>query len=106
MENIEQNAPAPKPKKEKVIRFRATADEVNKIEAKAARAGLSCSAYCRRAALDKPLVELVPPALRRQISVAGHQLNQLTRLANAGQLSAVRADRLHELLTLLLQTLK
>jgi hypothetical protein len=95
-----------RPNKEKVKRFRATADEVEKIEAKAAKAGLSFSEYCRRAALDKRIVEIVPPDLRRQISAASISLHQLARLAAAGQLNAVSAGALDELVKLLLQTLK
>lgn len=51
-------------------------------------------------------MELVPPELRRQISATGNNLNQLTRLANAGKLSAVSASTLNELVKRLLQTLK
>ena len=106
MEESEQHPPKPRANKEKVKRFRLTSGEVKAIEAKAKKAGLSFSEYCRRAALDKRIVELIPPELRRSITLAGSNLNQLTRLANAGKLNAVSAERLSELVTRLLETLK
>jgi hypothetical protein len=106
MEDQAPNRPELRANKEKVKRFRATSEEVKAIEQKAAQAGLSFSEYCRRAALDKPIVELIPPDLRRQIGAAGNNLNQLTRLANAGQLTGVNEARLKELVNLLLQILK
>lgn len=45
MEKLERNPPEPRANKEKVKRFRATADEVKAIEKKAAKAGLSFSEY-------------------------------------------------------------
>ncbi|WP_324680159.1 plasmid mobilization protein [Hymenobacter sp. GOD-10R] len=106
MEELEPQPLEAKANKEVVKRFRATSDEVKRINGKAAKAGLNFSEYCRKSALDKEVVEVIPPDLRRQISAAGNNLNQLTRLANAGKLSGVSTDRLNELLTLLLQTLK
>ncbi|GAB2452571.1 hypothetical protein GCM10011375_39610 [Hymenobacter qilianensis] len=106
MEELEQNPLETRANKEKVKRFRVTTAEVKAIEKKAAKAGLSFSEYCRRAALDKPIVELIPPDLRRQISTAGNNLNQLTRLANAGKLGGASVETLNELLTRLLETLK
>ena len=92
--------------REVVKRFRATAAEVKKMEAKAAKAGLNFSEYCRRAALDKPIAEVLPAEVRREIAAVGNNLNQLTRLANSGKLGQVGAGLLQELLTRLLQTLK
>jgi hypothetical protein len=106
MEEVGQQSQGAKSNMDVVKRFRATADDVKEIERKAAKAGLSFSEYCRRAALNKQIVEIVPPDLRRQISAAGNNLNQLTRLANAGKLNGVSAGALNELVNLLLQTLK
>jgi hypothetical protein len=106
MEEVGQKSQEAKSNMDVVKRFRATADDVKEIERKAVKAGLSFSEYCRRAALNKQIVEIVPPDLRRQISAAGNNLNQLTRLANAGKLNGVSAGALNELVNLLLQTLK
>lgn len=106
MEEILPQATDEKPKRDLVKKFRLTPAEVKQIEAKAARAGLTFSEYCRRAALDKPLVEKVPQELRRTIALAGSNLNQLTRLANAGKLNSVSAARLTEVVDRLLETLK
>ncbi len=106
MEEIPTQAADEKAKRELVKKFRVTADDARRIETKAARAGLTFSEYCRRAALDKPLVEKVPQELRRTIALAGSNLNQLTRLANAGKLNSISAARLTELVDRLLETLK
>jgi hypothetical protein len=83
----------------------APADKRQIIE-KAARAGLKTGEYIRRAALGRRIVERVPPELRRQLGAAGNNLNQLTRLANAGKLSGAGVEALNELVTRLLQTLR
>ena len=106
MEQQDSQPQAPKENKEFVKRFRATGDEVKKIEAKAAKAGLSFSEYCRRATLNKPVVERVPPDLRRQLGAAGNNLNQLARLANSGKLPGASIEALNELVNRLLETLR
>lgn len=106
---MEENEPQPqqtKSTKEVVKRFRASTDEVKKIEEKAKLAGLNFSEYCRRATLDKPVVERVPIELRRQLGGAGNNLNQLTKLANAGKLPGVGIKSLNELVNRLLETLR
>lgn len=95
-----------KANKEQHINLRVTTAEKEVIKAKAAKAGLKTGEYIRRAALGKKVVEKVPNDLRRQISAAGNNLNQLTRLANAGKLTGVSAEMLKELATRLLETLK
>ena len=92
--------------KDFVKRFRATGDDVKKIEAKAAKAGLSFSEYCRRAALDKLIVERVPLDLRRQLGATGNDLNQLALLANSGKLPGAGVAALNELVNRLLETLR
>ena len=106
MEENEPQAQLVKPNKEVVKRFRVTTDEVRKIEEKAKLAGLNFSEYCRRATLDKPVVERVPVELRRQLGGAGNNLNQLTKLANAGKLPGVGIEALNELVNRLLETLR
>ncbi|AMJ64000.1 hypothetical protein AXW84_00095 (plasmid) [Hymenobacter sp. PAMC 26628] len=106
MEEPEPQPPREKVNKEVVKRFRATPEEVKKMEAKASQAGLSFSEYCRRVALDKQIVERVPVELRRQLGGAGNNLNQLTKLANAGKLPGVGIEALNELVNRLLETLR
>ena len=106
MEELESQPQDARPNKEVVKRFRATAAEVKKMKEKAAKAGLTFSEYCRRSALDKPVVERVPPELRQHIIVVGNHLHHLTRLATAGQLSGARVEALNEVVNRLLQTLK
>jgi len=98
--------PEERTNKEVVKRFRATLSEVEMMKEKATKAGLNFSEYCRRAALDKPIVEVLPPEVRREIAAVGNNLNQLTRLANSGKLGQVGAGMLNEVLTRLLQTLR
>lgn len=88
------------------INLRISSADKKQIEGKAARAGLSAAEYMRRAGLGKRIVERVPPELRRQIGAAGNNLNQLTRLANAGKLNGAGVEALNELINRLLQTLK
>lgn len=92
--------------KEQHINLRITSSEKAVIAAKAGRAGLTTGEYIRRAALGKKVVEKVPNELRQQLSTAGNNLNQLTRLANAGQLNGVSVELLRDLATRLLATLK
>lgn len=106
MEDTEPQPPPAKANREVVKRFRATPDEVSRIEAKAELAGLNFSEYCRRAVLNKPVVERVPVELRRQLGGAGNNLNQLTKLANAGKLPGVGIEALNELVNRLLETLR
>lgn len=107
--HMEELNPLPQEKrvtKELVKRFRATADEVKKIEEKAQQAGLNFSEYCRQAALDKPLTEVMPAALRLEVLKVGNNLNQLARIANAGKLPGAGITELNELVERLLATLR
>jgi hypothetical protein len=106
MEQPNSQPPAVRATKDFVKRFRATSDDVKKIEAKAAKAGLSFSEYCRRSALDKPIVERVPLDLRRQLGATGNNLQQLALLANSGKLSGAGIEALNELVNRLLETLR
>lgn len=88
------------------INLRISSADKKQVEAKAARAGLNTNEYVRRAALGKTIVERVPVELRRQIGGAGNNLNQLTKLANAGKLPGVGIEALNELVNRLLETLR
>lgn len=92
--------------KEFVKRFRATADEVKKIEEKAKKAGLNFSEYCRQAALDKQLTEYMPAELRLEVLKLGNNLNQLARIANTGKLPGAGIAELNEIVERLLATLR
>ncbi|MGI4734814.1 MAG: plasmid mobilization protein [Janthinobacterium lividum] len=95
-----------KPHKGLVKRFRASPGEVKKMQDKAALAGLTFSEYCRRAALDKPVTERLPGSLRQALAASSSNLNQLTRLANAGKLPGVGIEELNQLLGSFLQALR
>jgi uncharacterized protein (DUF1778 family) len=95
-----------KESKEAHINMRVAATDKRAIEAKAKRAGLSVADYMRRAALGKTIVERVPPELRRLLGVTSSNLNQLTKLANAGKLPGAGIEELNDLVTRLRQTLK
>ncbi len=88
------------------INLRIAAADKKIIEGKAGRAGLRTGEFIRRAALGKVIVERVPLDLRREIGSVGNNLNQLTRLANAGKLPGVGIEALNELVNRLLQTLR
>lgn len=106
---MEELNPLPQEKrmtKEFVKRFRATADEVKKIEEKAKKAGLNFSEYCRQAALDKQLTEYMPAELRLEVLKLGNNLNQLARIANTGKLPGAGIAELNEIVERLLATLR
>jgi len=98
--------PEANPSKDERIDVRVAATEKRAIEAKAKQAGLTVGEYMRRAALGRTIVERIPPELRRLLGASGSNLNQLTKLANAGKLPGAGIDQLNDLVTRLLQTLK
>jgi hypothetical protein len=95
-----------KENKEAHINMRIAATDKRAIEAKAKRAGLSVTEYLRRAGLGRAIVERVPPELRRLLGATSGNLNQLTKLASAGQLPGLGIEELNDLVTRLRQTLK
>lgn len=103
-----ESAPQEEPEanKDQHINLRVSAADKKDIQAKAAIAGLTTGEYIRRAALEKRIVEKVPTELRRQIALVGSNINQLARLANSGKLNGASTEKLNDLVTLLLQTLK
>ncbi|WP_324680853.1 plasmid mobilization protein [Hymenobacter sp. GOD-10R] len=92
--------------KEAHINLRITVVDKKTIEQKATKAGLTTGDYVRRAALGKKISEKIPNDLRRLIAGSANNLNQLTRLANAGKLNSVSAEKLNKLVNRLLETLK
>lgn len=83
--------------KDVTVRFRATAKEKAAILVKADKAGLKPSEYMRDACLGKEIKERMPLEVRRYIIGIGTNLNQLTRLANAGKLSLESQGKLGKL---------
>lgn len=84
------------------MRFRASAQEQQQIEAKAAQAGLSVSEYVRRVATGQVVAERLPGELRQVLVGVANNLNQLTRYAHLRQFDdqAIKAI-LHQLKTAL-----
>lgn len=110
MEPLLSADPAPsseeKENKGEHINMRIAATDKRTIEGKAKRAGLSVTEYLRRAGLGRTIVERVPPELRRLLGVTSSNLNQLTKLANAGKLPGAGIEELNDLVTRLRQTLR
>lgn len=89
-------------KKSITLRFRASADEQQQIEAKATLAGLTVSEYVRRAATGQPIQERLPAELRQVIVGVANNLNQLTRYAHLRQFDDQAINEiLHQLKTAL-----
>ena len=82
--------------------FRLSAEEKNQIAEKARLAGLKPTEYVRRTALGAEVKERLPVELRRYIGGVANNLNQLTRLAHAGKLSASSASELSHIAKALL----
>lgn len=106
MENTVAPPPTGKTNRTKVKKFRVTPDEEKIIMAKARQAKLEFSEYCRRAALEKVIVERILGDARGKLIGISNNLNQLTRLANADRLPGVGIDQLNEALNLILQALR
>ncbi|WP_105422308.1 plasmid mobilization relaxosome protein MobC [Neorhizobium sp. T25_27] len=86
--------------RDRIIRIRASTEEISKIEQLAKGRGLSISEMMRRAALgvrmpvrtfDSTQVVLLTRALG-ELGRIGGNLNQLVRRANSGKLSGYDAD--------------
>jgi len=77
-----------KRKRKPIIGFRASDDEVSKIEALADRAGLTVSSYVRSRALAKPTTRAV-----RRSPLATAQLAQLLGLIGAATSALQRMDQ-------------
>ena len=85
---------APKRKREVQLNFRVSPEELALIEQKMVQLGTkNREAYLRKMALDGYVVRLELPELKELVSLmrySSNNLNQLTRLANAKGLAAVR----------------
>ncbi|MBC6992509.1 plasmid mobilization protein [Hymenobacter sp. BT491] len=92
--------------KDQHINIRISSTDKKLVEEKAAEAGLRTGEYMRRAALGRKITGKIPPDFRRLLAATGSNLNQLTRLANAGKLSGASTQTLNELLARLLETLR
>lgn len=92
--------------KDQHINIRISTADKKLVEEKAAEAGLKTGEFMRRAALGRKITSKIPPDFRRMLAATGSNLNQLTRLANAGKLTGTSAQTLNELLSRLLETLK
>ena len=81
------------------IPIRVTEKELNAIDKKAAKAKLDRTNFLIAAALDKKitLVEDLKPMLK-ELRRIGNNLNQLTRLANAGAIQSVDLDEVRSML--------
>lgn len=77
-ESVDPTDPARGPR----IELRLSAEEKTLITAKAATAGLSVSAYIRRAALSLPVTPRLTDADRLNLVRIGANLNQALRWAN------------------------
>lgn len=71
--------------KSEILKFRATPEQKEAIEAKAKQSGMSVSKYLRACALDKPIVVIegadkIADELRR----IGVNVNQLAHAVNSG----------------------
>lgn len=76
------------------MRFRASAEEQQQIEAKAKAAGLTVSEYVRRVATGQAVAERLPAELRQVITGVANNLNQLTRYAHLRQFDGKAIDEI------------
>ena len=105
---LQPTAPSSSSKKSRGLtkQVRLTEEELAIILQKADQAGLTFSDYVRRAAFGKEIKEKVPPVIHKYVGSISNNLNQLTRLANAGKLAAVGEGQLQDLVGILLQILR
>ena len=84
-------------KKDRAFTVRFTEEQFQHIAEQAERAMMSPSNYIRAAAMrGKVNVILDGKLVARELNAIGNNLNQLTVLANMGQISAVYLDQVHE----------
>jgi hypothetical protein len=95
-----------KAQKDQHINVRISSADKKLVKEKAAQAGLNNGEYMRGAALGRQITGKIPSDFRRQLAATGSNLNQVTWLASAGQLSGTDIQTLNELLTRLLDLLK
>ena len=84
-------------KKDRAFTVRFTEAQFQHIAEQAERAMMSPSNYIRAAAMrGKVNVILDGKLVARELNAIGNNLNQLTVLANMGQISAVYLEHVHE----------
>lgn len=82
-------------KKTAIITARMTPDDKQKIENRAADAGMTVTDYLTTCALEKKIVRVEGmEKILAELKAQGRNLNQLTVLANMGRLTVVRGDDL------------
>ena len=82
-------------KRNKTIAIRCTEDEYNHVHRRAAEHGMKLSDFVLRTALGKKIIiaEGLQDVVRQQRAI-GNNLNQLTRLANQGEVDVIDLKRL------------
>ena len=90
-------------KKNKILKFRVSENDILDLEMKARMAGLSVSEYVRKRAFDYEVKENLSPETRKVLVGIGNNLNQLTRLAHTGSLDILTIRAIIEQLKNLLQ---
>jgi len=97
MEENKNSATATKGKKDKQLHLRCSTDERQQLEERAKKASKNLSEYMIACSLGAEIKERMPLEVRRYIIGIGTNLNQLTRLANAGKLSVESEDKLKKM---------
>ena len=82
-------------KRNKTIAIRCTEDEYNRVHRRAAEHGMKLSDFVLRTALGKKIIiaEGLQDVVRQQRAI-GNNLNQLTRLANQGEVNVIDLRKL------------
>ena len=82
-------------KKTAIITVRITPENKQKIEQRAASAGMTVTDYLTTCALGKKIVWVDGlESILAELKAQGRNLNQLTVLANMGRVTVVQGDRL------------
>ncbi len=82
-------------KKTAIITARMTPENKQKIEQRAASAGMTVTDYLTTCALGKKIVRVDGlDMILTELKAQGRNLNQLTTLANMGRVTVVRGDEL------------
>lgn len=98
----ETNPHAAEQNRDQQIHFRVTAAEKNAIETQARAAGYpKVSDYLRELGLGAHVKEVMPAELRQQLVGIGTCLNQLARMAQAGQAFSAHESELRQTLSLI-----
>ena len=84
-----------KKKKETIITARMTLTDKERIQKKAAQAGMTVTDYLTTCALGKEIVRAEGiDEILMELKAQGRNLNQLTTLGNMGKLTVLRGDDL------------